>query len=300
MRIVRGKRPDRDFLMLRNELLRDERISERARGLLVRILSYPDDWDTDSATLAEQCREGRDAIRKAMRDLEAAGYMRRERRRVDRGRWVTDTYVYDQPVRPDSEGTGGGTSAPGAAARVSDTPTDTVASSREFGRGSAEGRADPWEVNPQVAPETGFQASADQASADQASEIQALSTEDCYEDGLGNALGRDVVAAPIDDQTTEPEESWRQQDRRLFKELLGAECAEVVKHSPRWRTGHFSADLLYKALAKPVEGDTRQVMRYPGRVLEYKDGSSQLEDWLWETGIEPCIEGHAVRRGRSA
>lgn len=356
MRIVRGKRPDSGFLIVSHEVLRDARISERARGLLVRILSYPDDWQTDSTALAEQCREGRDAIRTAMRELEAAGYMRRERRRADGGRWVTDTVVYDKAVRSDSGAesgdlsgrTSGGTEHPAGGVvhpasrtlanpreRVSGTlpggstpdltsgfadgdsttrSSSTQASATAVATGlladrSSDGLPDPWDppdkTYAQVTPGTGFQSSENQASVnqsseDQASETQALSTEDCYEDALGNALGRDVVAPQIEDQPTEQTESWRQQDRRLFKELLGAECAEVVKHSPRWRPGHFTAEVLYKALAKPIEGDDRQVMRYPGMVLQFKDETGQLEDWLWETGIEPCTNGHAARRGRSA
>jgi hypothetical protein len=94
--IKRGKRPQRDFLVVMNTLARDARLSDRARGLLVRMLSYPDDWSFDSRWLAEGAKEGRDALRAALNELESAGYLVRERVRVN-GRFDWDLTIYDSP-----------------------------------------------------------------------------------------------------------------------------------------------------------------------------------------------------------
>lgn len=40
--------------MIRNEVVRDKRLSYRARGLLCAMLSYPDNWSFNRDWLAEQ------------------------------------------------------------------------------------------------------------------------------------------------------------------------------------------------------------------------------------------------------
>lgn len=105
MLIIRAKRPDTQFTVLRNKVLRDERISFRARGVLTAILSRPDDWRTDAETLSrESPKEGRDAIRTALNELEEAGYLIRERYRLENGQYATNSYIYDEPQRISSAG----------------------------------------------------------------------------------------------------------------------------------------------------------------------------------------------------
>lgn len=97
MAIQRAPRPAQGFTVLRNQVIRDSRLSYRARGVLVTILSQPDHWKTDARTLERGGAEGRDAIRAALRELEATGYLVRQRVQDDRGRWSTASIVYDDP-----------------------------------------------------------------------------------------------------------------------------------------------------------------------------------------------------------
>jgi hypothetical protein len=84
--------------VLENSVLRDHRLSLKARGLLALLLSYPDNWRASSEHLARICPDGRDSIRSAMRELEGAGYLRRRRHQdPSTGRFSTDTYVFDCP-----------------------------------------------------------------------------------------------------------------------------------------------------------------------------------------------------------
>lgn len=96
MAIVRIERYAR-FTNVPNEAIEDDRLSFRARGVLVYLLSKPDHWTARSEQLVSEGREGRDAIRTALRELETYGYLERTRERIDGGRIVTVTIIRDLP-----------------------------------------------------------------------------------------------------------------------------------------------------------------------------------------------------------
>jgi hypothetical protein len=101
--IVRGdQRPG--WTALSNDMLEHGELSFKARGLLGYLLSRPADWETDSERLAKSAharRDGRDAIRTGLAELEAEGYLVRVRTQ-DRatGHWSTASYVYEHPLPP--------------------------------------------------------------------------------------------------------------------------------------------------------------------------------------------------------
>lgn len=103
MRIVRQRSPDR-FTVLDNALIESRAISYRELGVITYLLSRPNGWETDSDDLAHTIgdpadkREGRDAVRTALRHLKAAGYLQREKiRDPASGRFATVTTVTDRP-----------------------------------------------------------------------------------------------------------------------------------------------------------------------------------------------------------
>jgi hypothetical protein len=98
--IVRSKRPEAHYTVVQNEVIRDQRLSWRARGILIFLLSQPDNWKTTSAYLCSIGQEGRDSVRLAMTELEKHGYLARRKHQDERGRWTTATYVYDRPQNP--------------------------------------------------------------------------------------------------------------------------------------------------------------------------------------------------------
>lgn len=94
MKIVyKGGRPNTNFSIIPNVALRDGSITLRARGLLGIVMSHDDGYDLATDRIAADCLEGRDAVRNAMRELEANGYISRERIAVD-GRFVHRLVVY--------------------------------------------------------------------------------------------------------------------------------------------------------------------------------------------------------------
>lgn len=97
--IRRGPRQADHFTILSNAVLNDDRLSFRARGILIWLLSKPADWRTRSEAIAEQSpKEGREAVRTAMRELAELGYLVREKVQNERGQWATIQTVYEVPV----------------------------------------------------------------------------------------------------------------------------------------------------------------------------------------------------------
>lgn len=96
--IIRAPRPARGWTEVQNSVLRDARISYRARGVLVRLLSNADGYRMSAADISKESpAEGRDAILTALKELRDAGYIVQRRMQDARGRWCTETVVYDTP-----------------------------------------------------------------------------------------------------------------------------------------------------------------------------------------------------------
>ena len=66
-----------DFTTLPNKLLRGESMSFAAKGILAMMLSHREDWEMDIGDLKKFGFEGRRAITRAVKELEASGYATR-------------------------------------------------------------------------------------------------------------------------------------------------------------------------------------------------------------------------------
>lgn len=94
--IRRGPRPQR-FDVLDQKVVRDSRMSYRARGVLARLLSNEDGFSMTAADLAREGKEGRGSILSALKELRIFGYVLTRRWQDKRGRWNTESIVYDSP-----------------------------------------------------------------------------------------------------------------------------------------------------------------------------------------------------------
>jgi hypothetical protein len=71
------------FTRVLNETIRDPALGGLARAILCYALSMPENWQIHSWQLKQEFGCGRLAIRKAMRELQDAGYAQRVLRRDD-------------------------------------------------------------------------------------------------------------------------------------------------------------------------------------------------------------------------
>lgn len=83
------------FTIVPRETVNDPRLSFRARGVLLWLLDKPDDWHTNADQIAQVGREGRDAVRAALKELLDAGYMRRNQFRLPNGKWASEVTVFE-------------------------------------------------------------------------------------------------------------------------------------------------------------------------------------------------------------
>ena len=91
MPIYRAEK-NKDYTIMSNAHLKDTRLSLKAKGLLSYMLSLPNDWKFSTRGLISHCREGADALRVALKELEAAGYLRRTRIRSGNGSFAEEEW----------------------------------------------------------------------------------------------------------------------------------------------------------------------------------------------------------------
>lgn len=111
MSIVRAPREQDRWTRVKNETIEDPRLSFKALGLLVYILSKPDHWRVSREHLASTHTDGQSAVGSALQELRAAGYLVVEKIRGDDGRMSgTRSVIYDtpqveaSPTPPETEG----------------------------------------------------------------------------------------------------------------------------------------------------------------------------------------------------
>ena len=74
-------------------------MSMKATCLLLKMLGKPDNWDYTINGMKTFCKEGRDAIRSALQELEYFGYLERRKVRDARGRYTDIEYIiYEVPI----------------------------------------------------------------------------------------------------------------------------------------------------------------------------------------------------------
>lgn len=105
--IIRAPRPKAEYYVLKNEIANDARLSWAARGLLIHLLTKPDDWTVSVTALVNQTKgatnkSGRGAVYSLLKELIAAGYVRRTRSRASNGTLGKVLHeVREEPLPPE-------------------------------------------------------------------------------------------------------------------------------------------------------------------------------------------------------
>jgi DnaD/phage-associated family protein len=96
MGIIRVQK-NSNYVVMSKVGLHDDRLSWKAKGLLAYMLSMPNDWKFYDDELVKHARDGKDALKSAIKELKQYGYMRRERRQNEQGKIEWETIVYEEP-----------------------------------------------------------------------------------------------------------------------------------------------------------------------------------------------------------
>ncbi|MCX5357228.1 hypothetical protein OG864_00300 [Streptomyces sp. NBC_00124] len=101
--IRRGVMAADQFTQIANGLFRDERLSFKAKGIFGSISTHRTGWQVTVADLMRAGRDGRDAIRAGLSELQTYGYLVREQLRRDDGTLGEIVYsITDRPATGDT------------------------------------------------------------------------------------------------------------------------------------------------------------------------------------------------------
>lgn len=89
----------KNYTVVGNEFLDDADLTASAKGVLAYLLKQPDDWTFYIKELVNHFKDGRDAIRHALDELEESGYLLRERLRNKAGQFTSNNnwLLADEP-----------------------------------------------------------------------------------------------------------------------------------------------------------------------------------------------------------
>ena len=94
MAVLRKEKRD-NFTVIDNSIFKNNRLSFKAKGLLCQMLSLPDGWEYSIAGLQTLASDQYAAITSGLRELEDAGYFRREQL-YDKGKFAGYEYIISE------------------------------------------------------------------------------------------------------------------------------------------------------------------------------------------------------------
>lgn len=96
------KRKKNGFTQVSNQLIEDSRLSWKAKGILIYLLSRPNNWKVNKSDLERRATEGKASLDSGIEELKEMGYLHIYRNRLENGQidgWVWE--YDDEPFTPE-------------------------------------------------------------------------------------------------------------------------------------------------------------------------------------------------------
>ena len=87
------EKKERDYTVINNTILKDTRISWKAKGLFCYLLSLPEDWNICMNDLQNRAKDGIDGLKSAVKELKEYGYLIQKRNKDEKGRFLKTVYI---------------------------------------------------------------------------------------------------------------------------------------------------------------------------------------------------------------
>lgn len=94
--IYREERKTGSFIQIHKEIIDNPNITANAKGVLIYLLSKPDDWDFYETEIKSHFKDGLKTIKSAIQELIEEGYVIRNRTRTKDGRFIYDYIIYER------------------------------------------------------------------------------------------------------------------------------------------------------------------------------------------------------------
>lgn len=101
MAILRNNK--RNYTNISNQILRDKKLSLKAKGLLITMLSLPKTWDYSVSGLAKVCNEGETSIKSGLKELQESKYLIVSKCMPNQTKSGRIEYIYDLYEEPQIE-----------------------------------------------------------------------------------------------------------------------------------------------------------------------------------------------------
>ena len=99
MATYRVKKESGNFVTIHKGFITDDRLSAKAKGILLYLLSRPDDWQIYTAEIKKHMKDGIKSINTGIHELIEYGYIKRSKKRQDSGVFNGYEYiVYETPT----------------------------------------------------------------------------------------------------------------------------------------------------------------------------------------------------------
>jgi len=89
---IRRIKKTNNFTAVNNDFIRDEKLSWKAKGIIIYLMSLPDDWKIYLSELANHAKDGRDSTNNGIKELIENGYCKRTEVRDSNGTFAGYNY----------------------------------------------------------------------------------------------------------------------------------------------------------------------------------------------------------------